>query len=242
MGEINIGCGHCVLCNTGLSGHCRQRKVLGIKNHNGAFAEYLTLPLANLHAVPEHIPNEKAVFAEPVAAAARILEQVSIGPTSEVLVIGAGRLGLLIAQVINTTRCRLQVVARHEQQRQILGRLSIPAISEQQLPNQTADVVIEASGSPGGLQAAVHAVKPIGTIVLKSTYAGDSPFNFSPLVVDEIKLIGSRCGRFSTALTMLLSNQVNPGLLITGLYSLKDALAAFEAAAQPGALKILLQP
>ncbi|WP_455210917.1 MDR/zinc-dependent alcohol dehydrogenase-like family protein [Kaarinaea lacus] len=242
VGEINISCGLCTLCQTGLEKHCRQRQVLGIKNHDGAFAEYLTLPLTNLHVIPEHLPNEKAVFTEPIAAAVRILEQVAITPESNVVIIGAGRLGLLIAQVVNTTHCQLRVIARHDNQRQILNQFGITAIDEQQQPYHKADVVIEASGSTGGLQAAVNAVKPTGTIVLKSTYAGETKLNFSRLVVDEINIVGSRCGPFKTALAMLQEDKIDPTPLVTDRFKLSEALLAFETAARPGKLKILLRP
>jgi 2-desacetyl-2-hydroxyethyl bacteriochlorophyllide A dehydrogenase len=242
VGEINMGCGHCTQCKKGLSKHCRNRSVLGIKNRNGAFAEYLSLPVANLHVIPDQLPSEKAVFTEPVAAAARILEQVNIEPVHNVLVIGAGRLGLLIAQIINTTQCQLRVVTRHEKQRQILKLCGITAIDEQQLPNHEADVVIEASGSPSGLQAAVNAVKPTGTIVLKSTYSGTTEFNFSRLVVDEINLVGSRCGPFAPALSLLQGGKIDPTPLISERFSLPHALQAFATAAQSGSLKILIQP
>ncbi|MGD8939643.1 MAG: alcohol dehydrogenase catalytic domain-containing protein [Gammaproteobacteria bacterium] len=242
VGEINIGCGQCALCHSGLSKHCRQRSVLGIKNHNGAFADYLSLPVANLHVVPDHLPDEKAVFAEPVAAAARILEQVNIDPGNSVLVIGAGRLGLLIAQVVNTTQCQLRVVARHDKQKQILKQFGVTAIDDHQLPSSEADIVIEASGSPSGLQSAIKAVKPTGTIVLKSTYAGETGFNFSRIVVDEINIIGSRCGAFEPALKLFADNQIDPTPLISHQFSLYQALQAFEAASRPGSLKVILHP
>ena len=241
-GEINIGCGHCALCHCGLSRHCSQRRVLGIKNHNGAFAEYLTLPVTNLHVIPESIDDEKAVFIEPIAAAAHILDQVAIGPHSKVLIIGAGRLGLLIAQVVKTTQCQLQVIARHEKQRQILKQFEITAISEHQLPLGEADVVIEASGSPDGLQAAVNTVKPTGSIVLKSTYTGETRLNFSHIVVNEISLIGSRCGPFQAAIALLQEGRIDPTPLISERFRFHDAKQAFESAAQPGGLKVLLRP
>jgi 2-desacetyl-2-hydroxyethyl bacteriochlorophyllide A dehydrogenase len=242
VGEINIGCGQCALCKSGLSKHCRQRRVLGIKNHHGAFAEFVSLPVANLHVIPDHVPDEKAVFAEPVAAAARILEQVNIDPNNNVLVIGAGRLGLLIAQVVNTFQCQLRVVVRHDKQRQILKQFGISAIDDHQLPNSEADIVIEASGSPSGLQSAIKAVKPTGTIVLKSTHAGETSFNFARIVVDEINIIGSRCGSFEAALKLFEDNQIDPTPLISHQFSLSQALQAFEAASRPGSVKVILRP
>ncbi len=241
VGEINIGCGHCSLCDDGLSRHCSSRQVLGIKNRHGAFAQFVTLPIANLHTVPDSLANDKAVFTEPIAAAAHILEQITVAPDDTVTVIGSGRLGLLIAQVLKTTACRLQVVARHEIQRRILQRFNIPAVPESNLSPHLADVVVEASGSPGGLQAALQVIKPTGTLVLKSTYAGETPVNLSSLVVNEIRLLGSRCGQFAPALSLLQSNAVDPTPLITQRFALHDAEQAFAAAAQPGAIKVLLQ-
>lgn len=242
VGEINIGCGECGLCRQGLEKHCATRRVLGIKNHHGAFCQYLTLPTKNLHLVPDTVSDEQAVFTEPLAAAARILEQLDIQSSHSVLIIGAGRLGLLIAQVLNTAHCRLQVVARHEKQRQLLGSFTIPAIAEAEVAVGQADVVVEASGSAAGLYKAMHAVKPTGTIVLKSTYAGDTQFDFSQLVVNEVRIVGSRCGPFEPALTLLQQNRVDPAPLISARFPLSRASEAFAAAAQPGALKVLLQP
>ena len=241
VGEINIGCGHCPMCDAGLSRHCGSRQVLGIKHRHGAFAQFLTLPIANLHTVPDSLADDKAVFTEPIAAAARILEQITVAPDDTVTVIGAGRLGLLIAQVLKTTPCRLQVVARHENQRRMLQRFNICSVSESNPPPHLADVVVEASGSPGGLHAALRAIKPTGTIVLKSTYAGEPPVNLSSLVVDEIRVQGSRCGRFAPALSLLQSNAVDPTPLIPQRFALHDAAKAYAAAAQPGAMKVLLQ-
>jgi 2-desacetyl-2-hydroxyethyl bacteriochlorophyllide A dehydrogenase len=242
VGEINIGCGQCHLCLAGLERHCNTRSVLGIKQHQGAFSQYLTLPVKNLHIVPDTVSNDQAVFVEPIAAAARILEQVNITADTCVLIIGAGRLGLLIAQVLKTTSCRLAVVVRHEKQRQLLNTFSIPAIAEHEVTTGNTDVVVEASGSAAGLHAAVRAVKPTGTIVLKSTYSGDTSFQFSSVVVNEITLIGSRCGPFPPALTLLQKNQVDPLPLIRARFTFGQYADAFASATQPGALKVLLQP
>jgi len=242
VGEINVGCGLCGLCRQGLDRHCEKRSVLGIKHRHGAFCEYLTLPVTNLHVVPKNVCNDKAVFTEPTAAAARILEQLALTPTTSVLVIGAGRLGLLIAQVINATGCRVRVVAKHEQQRRLLNDFAIPFITEEQAAISEADVVIEASGRAAGLHAAMQAVKPTGVIVLKSTYAGDTQFDFSRLVVNEITVIGSRCGPFEPALKLLQLSRVDPVPLIRARFPFSRATEAFATAMQPGGLKVLLYP
>ncbi len=242
VGEINVACGECDSCQQGRPTHCERRIALGIKGLNGVFAETLVLPTRNLHCVPDSVPDEAAVFTEPLAAALEIQQQVEIRPTDRVLVIGAGRLGQLVAQTIALTGCSLRVVARHLNQQNILGSRHIQFISEEDVQGQKADLVVEATGSPAGFDLARKAVRPRGTIVLKSTYKGNLDVNFSSLVVDEINLIGSRCGPFAPALRLMDSGQVDPTLLIQERYKLNDGLKAFERAAQPGALKILLFP
>jgi threonine dehydrogenase-like Zn-dependent dehydrogenase len=242
VGEINAVCGICNTCLRGHSTHCEQRTVLGITNRDGAFAEYLCLPLKNLIPIPISIPDESAVFIEPLAAALEIQEQVLIRPTDHVLVIGAGRLGQLIAQTLVLTGCHLQIVARHEKQRRLLDKCRIAWIDENTVSQQTFDIVIEATGSRGGFTLARQAVRPRGTIVLKSTYQGDISINFSALVADEITLVGSRCGPFAPAIRLLENWLVDPILLIEDRFPLSKALQAFERAAQPGTLKILLKP
>lgn len=242
VGEINAVCGTCNTCLRGHSTHCEQRTVLGITNRDGAFAEYLCLPLKNLIPIPISIPDESAVFIEPLAAALEIQEQVIIRPTDHVLVIGAGRLGQLIAQTLVLTGCHLQIVARHEKQQRLLDKCRIARIDENTIPQQAFDIVIEATGSRGGFTLARQAVRPRGTIVLKSTYQGDISINFSALVADEITLVGSRCGPFAPAIRLLENWLVDPILLIEDRFPLSKALQAFERVAQPGTLKILLKP
>ncbi|MBU1661877.1 MAG: alcohol dehydrogenase catalytic domain-containing protein [Chloroflexi bacterium] len=241
VGEINASCGECQTCRAGHPTHCERRTALGIINRNGAFAEYLILPVKNLHRVPASIPYEIAVFTEPLAAALEIQEQVQIVPTDRVLVIGAGRQGQLIALTLALTGCDLQVVARHEYQRAALSACHIAAISEDAIPIRKMDVVVDAAGSPGGFELARKAIRPRGTIVLKSTYAGDLRVNFSSIVVDEITLVGSRCGPFEPALRLLESGLVDPRPLITARYPLSDGVSAFECAAKPGCFKVLLE-
>jgi 2-desacetyl-2-hydroxyethyl bacteriochlorophyllide A dehydrogenase len=242
VGEINIACGKCKACRTGLPTHCEERAVLGIANHDGAFAEYVSLPLENLHRVPKSIPDEAAVFTEPLAAALQIEQQVQIRPADRVLIIGAGRLGQLVAQVLALTGCDLQVVVRHETHRALLADCNIATITEDAIPSQKMDVVVEASGSPSGFALALEAVRPRGKIVLKSTYRGRVEVNFSSIVVNEVTLVGSRCGPFASALSLLASDAVDPTPLIVSRYPLSKGLTAFEHAAQPGVLKVLVEP
>ena len=242
VGEINITCGKCEDCLAGRPTHCKNRKVLGILNHHGAFAEYLTLPISNLHVVPTSIENDAAVFTEPIAAALEIQQQVHIPPNSSVLVVGAGRLGQLISQTLRLTGCNLEVVARYPDQISILENLGIKTISEDSVLLRHYDIVIEATGSQGGFTLARKAIHPRGTIVLKSTYKGNINVNFSGIVVDEITLIGSRCGPFSPALRLLEKKEINPTVLISDRYPLDSAVEAFERASKPGVFKVLLSP
>jgi len=242
VGEINARCGHCTECRAGRVNHCRNRTVLGIVARNGCFAEYLVLPIENLIPVPDRIPDEQAVFTEPLAAALEIQEQVEVRPRDRVLVIGAGRLGQLIAQTLRLTGCELRVIARHANQRALLNSQGIAVLDENQIPDRAADIVVEATGSQSGYEAARRAVRPGGTIVLKSTYRGELSANFSAIVVDEITLVGSRCGPFQPALRLLAENLVDPVPLIVGRFSFRDGLAGFEHARQPGGLKVILTP
>jgi len=242
VGEINIACGQCEMCQSGLNRHCEYRKTLGIHAWNGSFAEYLVLPLTNLHAVPEQISDEIAVFTEPLAAAHEILEQTILQPADRVLIIGAGRLGQLMAAVIQDTGCQLDVVARHQKLRMLLEKQNIHAISESGLGSRKYDVVIEATGSVDGFTLACKSVRPRGRIVLKSTYQGNAEVNLSGIVVDEITLIGSRCGSFEPALGLLAEGKVDPLPLIEATYSLEQGVSAFEFAARPAVLKVLIQP
>ncbi len=241
VGEINASCGQCRACKAGRPTHCEKRTVLGILNRNGVFAEYVTLPIENLHVVPEVVADEAAVFTEPLAAALEIQQQVHIRPAERVLVIGAGRLGQLVAQSLALTGCELQVVTRHSAQERLLAMRSIATCREEAVPTNALDVVVEATGSPQGFALARRAVRPWGTIVMKSTYKGEMQINFSSIVVDEITLVGSRCGPFPPALNLLESGKVEPRPLITARYPLAEAEKAIQHASQPGALKILLE-
>ena len=242
VGEINIACGECETCRSGLRRHCERRKALGIHDWNGAFADYLVLPLGNLHLVPEGVPDETAVFTEPLAAAGEILEQVDIRSTDRVLVIGAGRLGQLVAMVLRQTGCQLEVLTRYPKQQDLLARLDIQTLVEDGLASRKYDLIIEATGSPDGFELASKLIKPRGVIILKSTYKGDGKVNFSSTVVNEVSLIGSRCGPFAPALKLISEGRINPRSLIDATYPLAQGIAAFEHASRPGVLKVLLKP
>lgn len=242
VGEINVVCHQCEQCLNRRSTHCENRTVLGIINRDGTFAEFTQLPITNLHRVPASVPDEMAVFTEPLAAALEIQQQVQIKPTDRVLVVGAGRLGQLIAQTLALTGCDLHVVARHKRQQDVLKTRRIRNIAEEEIQPWRWDVVVEATGSPGGFALARKAIRPRGTLVMKSTYKGEMSVNFSSIVVDEIQIVGSRCGPFEPALRLLESRQVDPTLLIAGEFELHDALKAFERAAETGVLKVLVAP
>lgn len=241
-GDINVSCGACDACVRGNPTHCEVRSVLGITNRSGVHAEFASLPLENLYRVPDSVPNEAAVFAEPIAAALEILEQVDIGPDDRVLLVGAGRLGQLIGQVLATTPAQLAVVARHEKQHELLHARGIATLTERDVVPGQWDIVIEATGSQSGFELARTALRPRGVLVLKSTYAGELTLDMSPLVVNEITIVGSRCGPIGKALSLLESGRIDPTQLIDGRYPLDRALDAMSAAAERGALKVLLEP
>ena len=242
VGEINLVCGECPACKAGRPHHCENRTVLGISAHDGVFAEYFPLPIENLHIIPETVPDEAAVFAEPLAAALEIQEQVQIQPGMHVLVVGAGRLGLLIAQTLRPTGCDLQVVVRREEPALLLFNWGISSIYPDDVIENAYDLVVEVTGSPQGLKLSQKAVRPAGTLVLKSTYAGNVSVNLSALVVDEINVVGSRCGPFASALQLLESGLVDTKPMISARYGLSDGRAAFDKAGEHGVIKVLLEP
>ncbi len=241
VGEINATCGRCATCRAGRPSHCERRSVLGIVNRDGAFGEYLTLPVANLHAVPDAVPDEVAVFAEPVAAAFQILAQVRIAAADRVVVFGDGKLGQVIAQVLATTGCALVVVGRHPRKLAHLAARGIATQTETP-PPRAADVVVDCTGRREGLAAALAALRPRGTLVLKSTFAGDTSLDLSAIVVDEITIVGSRCGPFAPALAALAAGDVVVAPLIEARHALADGVDALAQAAAPGTLKVLLVP
>ena len=239
-GEINLSCGACELCARGLARHCPKRTVMGIAGKDGCFAEYVTLPMANLHLLPDELSDERACFVEPTAAAFEVLEQVMVLGRDRVAVLGDGKLGLLIAQVLESTGCALTLVGHHASKLELARNAGIETADIASLARKSFDVVVEATGSPSGLRAAVELVRPRGTVVLKSTYHGKVEFDAAPLVIDEITVVGSRCGPFERAIPALASGLVRPDALIEAVIPLANAASAFERAAQPGALKVLL--
>ena len=241
VGEINAVCEECETCRAGRRTHCERRTVLGIVNRDGAFATHLALPVANLHELPEEVPDEVATFAEPTAAALEIQEQVRIGPRSRVVVVGAGKLGHLVAQTLATKGCDLLVVGRSRRPLELLAARGIRTGTAEAVAERGADVAVECTGNPEGLEIARRAVRPRGTIVLKSTYHGRASVDLAPIVVDEITVVGSRCGPFAAALDLLARGAVDPRPLIDERYRLTEAVAAIEHAARPGTLKILVE-
>lgn len=242
VGEINAGCGSCEECAGGRPGHCESRTVLGIRGRHGAFAEYLTLPMANLHEVPSALSDEAAVFAEPSAAALEVQRQVAVGPGQRVVVIGDGKLGQLLARTLALTGCELRVAGRHQDKLALLERRRIRTCAPDELPRRWADVAVECTGNPEGLTLARRAVRPRGTIVLKSTYRGETALSPSQVVVDEVTLVGSRCGPFAPALELLASGRLDVSDLVSARFPLAEGVSAFEEAQRPGVLKVLLAP
>ena len=240
-GEINATCGSCATCRAGRPTHCENRTVLGIVNRNGAFAERLVLPAANLHLVPDDLENERAVFTEPLAAALEIQQQIEITPSDRVLVVGDGKLGQFIARTLALTRCAVTVAGRHAQKLSLLERLGIATIDSEETAARSFDIAVECSGSADGFALARKALRPRGTLVMKSTYAGELTVNASSLVVDEITMVGSRCGPFPPALRLLAERAIDPTDMIHARYPLHEAIAAFEHAQRPGVLKVLVE-
>jgi alcohol dehydrogenase len=242
-GEINLACGVCEWCARDLGRHCPHRTVLGIVKHPGAFREFLTLPIANLHPVPAAISDEQAVFIEPVAAACEILDQVRVLAGTRVAVLGDGKLGLLIAQVLAAHGARVHLWGRHKEKMKLVenARVTTEAI-KRNLPERAWPMVVDATGSAEGLRAAIAMCEPRGTVVMKSTVHGLVKLDMAPAIVNEITLIGSRCGRFEPAMQLLASGKVRVDRMISERYSLDRAKEAFARAATKGVLKILLGP
>ncbi|MDH4320629.1 MAG: alcohol dehydrogenase catalytic domain-containing protein [Desulfobulbaceae bacterium] len=241
VGEINIGCGECDFCGQGLVGHCRNRQVLGIHGRDGALADYLTLPVGNLHPVPAEISDEAAVFVEPLAAAFAVLEQVDLRNGDKVLVLGDGKLGLLIAQVLKTVTPEVTLVGHHPAKLALAQDCGIRTIMANEMTAaKQYDLVVEATGSALGLKDALQQVRPRGTVVLKSTVAEGAPLNLAPAVVDEITMVGSRCGSFPPALAALAEGKVAVVPLIDAVFPAEQALAALARAGSRGVLKVLV--
>ena len=243
VGAINCTCGSCPACLSGDETHCPGRTTLGISGRDGALAEYCALPLRNLHRVPGSVTDEQAVFIEPLAAALEITDRVHVRPTDRVIVIGDGKLGLLVAQVLRLTGCALLVVGRHKGKLSIVGRQGVDTVLERDVSTgASADVVIDCTGNAGGFALARKLIRPRGKLVLKSTFRGENQVNLTMLVVDEVTVIGSRCGPFAPALRLLTQGLVNAESMIDRTLPLDQGLAAFEHAATKGALKVLVKP
>jgi len=240
VGEINISCGQCVMCRAGLTKHCAHRDVLGIVNKNGAFAEYLTLPLKNCHVIPDILSDRMAVFTEPLAAALEILERVKIDPEEKVLILGDGKLGLLIAQVMRQHAENVTCVGKHPHHLDMLEQSGIVTHESGAKLERQFSVVVEATGNENGFLEALRLVLPQGVIVLKSTFHGESRIDVSKIVVDEVHLIGSRCGPFAKAIRQLERKKINVEELIDGDFPLERWGEAFALAQKPGTLKVLL--
>ncbi len=244
VGEINAACGACEVCAEGNPRHCPNRSVLGIQDRDGVFAERVVLPIANLHRVPDEVLDEAAVFAEPLAAAFEILEQVDVGACDHCLVFGDGRLGLLIAQVLATTGASVHAVGRHREKLALLearGVRTVTADDFEAAPFQ-ADIVVEATGSADGFARAIAATRPRGTLVLKSTVADAPSVDLAPLVIHEITVVGSRCGPFGPALEALANSSVDVAPLIAERFPLSRGVEALDRARQKGVLKVLIDP
>jgi threonine dehydrogenase-like Zn-dependent dehydrogenase len=251
-GEINISCSGlgykpvCEFCSRGLKTHCGRRTVLGIVGHDGAFAEYLTLPLENLHLIPHSISDEKAVFIEPLAAACQILDQVNIKQFSSAAVLGDGKLAQLVAMVLQSAGCKVTLYGKHQSKLALTQRTRVTTVKvhgdERDLRNvkENYRLVVEATGSPTGLRLAQQMTEPRGTLLLKSTFHGAAPVETWPIVVKELTVVGSRCGSFAKAIQLLRSGKVDPTPLITRTFPLQDALKAVAFAQKSGVMKVLI--
>jgi len=242
VGEISASCRVCPTCRAGQYTHCPTRTTLGILNRDGVLADYFCLPVPNLHLVPDNVPDEAAAFTEPLAAACQVLEQVHLRPTDRVIVLGDGKLGLLIAQVVALSGCDLTAVGRHPEKLAILSDRGIATQLDGSDVRGGADVVVECTGQPAGYRRARELLRPRGTLVLKSTYHGLVEADLSRLVVDEIQVVGSRCGPFPPAIRLLSQGLVDVLPLIEAEYSLDEGMAACEHAQRRGTLKVLVRP
>jgi len=241
VGEINCSCHRCHTCMAGRPTHCPHRSVLGILNHDGAFADFIAVPQRNLHAVPDSMPTDVAVFTEPVAAAFQIPDQLAIKRQDHIVVLGDGRLGNLCAQVLAGLSRHVLVVGKHVSKLTLLRSLGLSTCLLANRPDDhSADIVVDCTGSPSGLPTALNLVRPRGTIVLKTTVAGDQTMAWAPVVIDEVTIVGSRCGPFDRALIALETGEVDVLPLMSGRFDLAHGVEALEHAAKPGMLKVLL--
>jgi len=241
VGEINVVCGRCDLCLSGLSTHCRNRTVLGIVGRDGAFADYVRLPAENLHVLPASIDDDAATFVEPLAAAFQVLKQIKLDGRKWVTVLGDGRLGLLVAQVLRDANCQVRVVGKHPEKLSLCEKWSIRSrLLADIVPRHDQDVVVDCTGSASSLETAIQMTRPRGTVVLKTTAASGAPINLAPVVVDEINIIGSRCGPFREAIAALAAKRIDVASLIHRRMKLDQGLEAMQLAARPGVLKVIL--
>lgn len=240
VGEINVSCGTCATCRAGLRTHCPERSVLGILNRDGAMAEYLTLPLENLHLVPDEVADEEAVFTEPLAAAFQILQQTHVRPLDRVLVMGDGKLGLLVALVLAQSQADVLLLGRHSDKLAIAEAQGVQTARADNFHRGDFDVVVEATGRAEGFVDAMSFVRPRGKLVLKSTVAAGVPLNLAPLVINEVEVIGSRCGPFKPALRALQQRALDVAPLISAVYPAERALEAFAHAETRGTIKVLV--
>jgi threonine dehydrogenase-like Zn-dependent dehydrogenase len=240
VGEINAACRTCETCLSGRPTHCPHRTTLGIQGRDGAFADYLTLPVENLFVVPDSITDDQAVFIEPLAAACEIPQLISIRPTDRVVVIGDGKLGLLCVQVFVLSGCSVSLLGRHTDNCTWLTNMGVTVTSNPVDIPRGVDIIVEATGSPEGLSTAIQLIRPRGTIVLKSTYHGKISLHMAEFVIQEISLIGSRCGPFAPAIRLLEASHIRVDPLIHAHYPLAEGMKAMEKAAQRGALKVML--
>lgn len=240
VGEINVADGECEFCRRGIPSQCSHRSTVGIDRHQGAFADYLQLTAQNLHIVPDEVSDDEAVFVEPLAAALQVIEAVHISPRDRVVLLGAGKLGMLVAQVLKLTGADVVAVIRRPKQAALLSGWGIESGARQDIATRSADAVVDCTGDAAGFADALEIVKPRGTIILKSTYAGIPQADLTRVVIDEIRLVGSRCGPFDAALRVLKHGLVDVLSLIEARYEFDQALTAMEYAARPGALKVLL--
>jgi threonine dehydrogenase-like Zn-dependent dehydrogenase len=242
VGEINAACGTCQYCQKGIPTHCENRTVLGIVNRNGAFANYLSLPIANLLPIPDNIPTDAATFVEPLAAALEIQTQVTIQPGDRVLVVGDGKLGQLVAQTLALTGADLLAIGRHGSKLANLEARGIKVGYSDDITARSFDFAVDCTGNPAGFATALASLKPRGSLVMKSTYASKLEIDAAAIVVDEITIVGSRCGRFQPAIDLLAAEKVDVMPLIQARYPLQEGLAAFQEAQTKGSMKVLLEP
>ncbi|MGR8932379.1 MAG: alcohol dehydrogenase catalytic domain-containing protein [Gammaproteobacteria bacterium] len=242
VGSINIGCNACDICLHEGPEHCPHRKVLGIRTKNGVFADHFTLPARNLFAVPEAIPDEFAVFTEPLAAALRVIEQIESITVSSIAVVGPGRLGLLIGKLLSLAGHDVSMLGRSEPSLLLPSQWQLRTGLVMDASDNRFDCVVDATGHSSGFAQALRIVKPRGTLILKSTFASLEPVDLSKVVVSEVNVVGSRCGPFPKALALLAERKIPVDSMIDGQYSLKEGIAAFDHAAQTGVRKILLNP